>query len=190
MITNLDQYELLWFLEGCARGSHLRQGIWQRAVDEFYDKLNANERLTIYMYAKRDLTEIFVPKNIGGTAYQNPGHKDFFNFLACFNPTNRYEVHMKGNVDGKDYDEWVNAYFYDGDYHVKFNLTCAREYITETKAVDDFDKCNFVECKWSKHCARLDVDSEDRIGLYKTSKCDWFINKGTEHGADFKHFRR
>lgn len=174
-------------MHGCAIGSHLRQGIWQRAVDEFYDKLTVKERLCVYMYAKRDLTEIFVPKRLrNGNPYRHFGHEYFFQFLACYNPANRYKVHMKGVVDGKKYDKWVNAYWWNNRYYTKFNSYCAEEYITETMADEDFEKCGLA-CMWHEKCARYSEGAEN-IGMYANSKCDWFINTDTPHGADFKHF--
>lgn len=58
MLVNLDKFELLNYINGCAIGSHLRQGIWQRCVDEFYDKLNDKERAFIYEISLRDFWEI------------------------------------------------------------------------------------------------------------------------------------
>lgn len=189
MKVDIDKYDLLYWLEGCGRGSHLRQGIWQRAVDEFYDKLSPNERLVVYVYAKRDLTEIFVPKKLrDGSTYQSVGHEDFFQFLARFNPANQYKVHIKGKADGKDVDEWIDAYHWNDRFYTKFNRYIAKERIVEVEHLTDFDKCNFFSCMWHEHCARWDMSAEEKIGLYANSKCDWFINDQTEHGADFKHF--
>lgn len=59
MKIDLDKFELLYYLEGCARGSHLRQGVWRRFIDEFYDKLTVEERLFLFHYSVRDLWQIF-----------------------------------------------------------------------------------------------------------------------------------
>lgn len=188
MKIEIDKFELLNWMNGCAVGSHLRQGIWQRAVDEFYDKLTEGERLCVYMYAKRDLTDFFVPKRLkNGDTYHPFGHEYFFQFLACYNPSNRYKVHMKGVVDGKKHDEWVNAYWWNNRYYTKFNRYCAQEYIVETIVDDKYEKCG-LPCIWHDKCARYN-ERAGRIGIYANSKCDWFINIDTPHGADLEHFR-
>lgn len=152
MQVNIDRFDLLNWMNGCAIGSHLRQGIWQRAVDEFYDKLTPDERTTVYTYAKRDFTEIFEPKLLpDGSSYQHFGHEDFYHFLACYNPANRYLVRIKRRVDGKTVDETIEAYKWNGEYHVGFSRFCAPEYIKEVKPCD-FTRCGLV-CKLQERCA-------------------------------------
>lgn len=181
MKIELGRFELLYLLEGCARGSHLRQGIWERAVNEFYGKLSEEEREVVYMYAKRDLTGIFSDGHFGS------GY--FFNFLARFNPANQYVVYVVGDAGGKHHDETVMAYRYNGEYHTHFNRYVAPEFIAGAKRSGGYDKCS-LPCVWHEHCARYYANADERKSLYVGSKCDWFINRDTEHGADLKHFEK
>lgn len=190
MNTDLSKWDILYWMEGCARGSHLRQDIWERAVNEFYPKLSDKEKSSIYTYAKRDLTEIFMPKQIGKDChYQHVGHEEFLQFLACYNPANRFQVHVKGEINGEMQEGYVNAYLYKGGYYIDFRRLCAKEFIVDVKRIELEDRCNFTACKWSKNCARYDKDFGAPIGYYANSKCDWFINKGTDDGVDLSHFK-
>ena len=123
MLVNLNKFELLNYINGCAIGSHLRQGIWQRCVDEFYDKLNDNERAFIYEFSLRDFWEIMARAKFPNVnkEYANCGFEDYRKFLACFKPGNRYDVILKGNMKGgKPMTEKVEAYLFNGGYWVGF----------------------------------------------------------------------
>ncbi len=87
MITDLSKFELLHFLEGCSIGSHLRQGVWQRCIDEFYDKLDYNERNFIFHYSVRDLWDKMVHSD--KDQYPRCGEEDFLAFIDCYNPARR-----------------------------------------------------------------------------------------------------
>lgn len=183
MNINIDKFELLYWLEGCAHGSHLRQGIWQRCIDEFYDKLSSEQRLWLYTYAKRNITECYLRED-------HYGRNDFFKFLACYNPANRYNVTVEGNDDdGKHLRINVHAYKYEGDYWLSYRQCVAKEYIKSVKR-DKVSPCSADYCMWHDTCARYSTDpsvTEVHV-LYDTAKCDWYINENTDHGADLSHF--
>lgn len=182
MQVSIDKFGLLHWMHGCAIGSHLRQGIWRRAVDEFYGKLTIDEREFVYTYAKRDIAPIFQPKDIGGSPYQHFGHEDFFHFLACYNPANRYNVSMEGKGVKA---QTVKAYKWEGNYHVGFNRFCAPEY-TKKATPCGFTDCGLA-CKLHEHCARFNALSGERLNLYADSECDWFIDKDTETGMPIRN---
>lgn len=131
MLVNLDKFELLNYLNGCAIGSHLRQGVWKRCVDEFYNKLNDKERKFIYEYSIRDLWEIMARDKYPNykKEYPKAGFEDFRKFLACFNPDNRYHLKIEGEVDGKIQRQEVDAYLYENKYWTGFNRYVPKEYI-------------------------------------------------------------
>lgn len=54
MQINIDKFELFQLCKVAAMGSHLMQGIWERCINEFYDKLTPDERLWLYTYVKCD----------------------------------------------------------------------------------------------------------------------------------------
>ena len=53
MKIDLDRHQILYYLEGCARGSHLRQGCWHDMIN-LYPKMTQDVRDYIYTYAKQD----------------------------------------------------------------------------------------------------------------------------------------
>lgn len=182
MNINIDKFELMYLLEGCSIGSHLRQGIWERCIDEFYDKLSRDERLWLYTYAKRDITPRYKRKDA-------VGREDFFKFLACFNPANRYMVAVEGEVDGKHKRELVDAYKYGDVFWVSYRRFIPEEYIKSVER-DRVSPCSASYCMWRDSCVRYSTDPNvtDRHVLYADTKCDWYINVATEHGADMQHF--
>lgn len=183
MKTTLTQFDILDWMHGCAIGSHLRQGIWRRAVDEFYAKLTPQQRLAVYTYAKRDLTPVFLPHTVGGKEFPHAGHDDFFRFLARYNPANQYLVHAKDELE----DITVEAYRYKGNYYVSFYQFVAKDAITYVQPAGTYELCGLA-CMWHAHCARYNSGNATNIGLYPTARCDWFINAQSDHGADLKHF--
>ncbi len=183
MLANLSPFDILNWMHGCAIGSHLRQDIWRRAADEFYAKLTPRQRLTVYIFAKRDLTPIFLPHKAYGEEIPHVAHDDFFHFLARYNPANQYLVRTKD----EEKDTTVEAYLYNGQYRVSFYSFVAKENIYSVERVDNFERCG-LRCIWHANCARYTVGHVNEFGFYPGSKCEWFINEETEHGADPIHF--
>lgn len=178
MKVELDQFELFCWLEGCSIGSNLRQGIWDRAIGEFYGMMTDEERLWLYTYAKRDITSRFLRES-------TPGREDFFKFLARFNPANQYKVTMAAN---KDKVGIVETYKWQGEYYINARLRCAKEHIRFIKPYGFKKDCNADYCMWRNTCKRFNKKAEGAHCMYSNAKCDWYINKSTEHGADLSHF--
>lgn len=163
MRTNLNQFDILHWMEGCAIGSHLRQDIWARAIDEFFPKLTEGQRETIYTYAKRDLSRHFESELKQYAA-------DHFNqFLARFNPANQYMVTM----EHEDKKEVVNAYKWKGRYFVTSREMCADDYITKVEHLP-YRMCGNIMCSAQATCARFEANTE-RLSF--NDKCDLYINK-------------
>lgn len=132
MKIDLDKFELLYYLEGCARGSHLRQGVWKRFIDEFYDKLTAEERLFLFHYSVRDLWSIFNEPYCGGGSHY--GKDDFNMFVSKFNPYNKYNITVSNDGSTDEYEcFWFNGKFYKDsnsvidDKHIKHVKWCGKE---------------------------------------------------------------
>lgn len=123
MKIDLDKFELLYYLEGCARGSHLRQGVWRRFIDEFYDKLTVEERLFLFHYSVRDLWNIFNKPYCDGSFHY--GKDDFNMFIARFNPYNKYSV----TVSNDDLTKTFECFWFDGNFYTGFNRLINNEYI-------------------------------------------------------------
>ncbi len=129
MLTELSRFEILDFLEGCSIGSHLRQGVWQRCIDEFYDKLDDVERNFIFHYSVRDIYARMV--HTDKEHYPRCGEKEFLAFIDRYNPARQYKVTMiDGNV--------VDAFLHENKYHVALNRFCSPEGIA--KVEQDMDR--------------------------------------------------
>lgn len=129
MKIELDIFELFYFIEGCAHGSHLRQGIWRRCVNEFYGNLFRHERDQLFDWFTRLLW-----KDMCGDTYPNVnkewkytpcGSEDFQRAVACFDKNNRYIVTVK---KGRQ-KETREAYLFQGKYWVDFSCFATEEYI-------------------------------------------------------------
>lgn len=135
MKTELDKWELFWFIEGCAHGSHLRQGIWQRCVNEFYDKLSQDERDCIYEWSKKFLWECMCGDEYPNVKEQewgnHVGRDDFRKFVACYDKDNRYVVTVS---DGKK-TETRPAYLFEDRYWVSFTSYAPKDVIIKLKKV-------------------------------------------------------
>lgn len=134
------------------------------------------------MYAKRDLTDRYVKET-------SVGREDYFKFLACFNPANRYMVAVEGDINGKHKRELVDAYKYDGIYWVSYRRYIPEEYIKSVDP-DKVSLCSAGYCMWHRTCKRYSDDPSitERHVFCGNVRCDWYIDKDTDHGANLKHF--
>ena len=133
MTVELDLFELYYFIEGCAKGSHLRQGIWRRCVNQFYGKLTQEERDRLFDWFTRLLW-----KDICGDKYPNVkeeykplnfGLEDFKRTVACFDKNNRYIL----DVSDGEQQQIVEAYLFEDKYWIDFSRFAPKEYIKEIK---------------------------------------------------------
>lgn len=123
MKIDLDKFELLYYLEGCARGSHLRQGVWRRFIDEFYDKLTTQERLFLFHYSMRDLWQIFNDPYCSDSSRY--GKDDFNMFISKFNPYNKYSV----TASNDEMADVCECFWFNGKFHTGYNRFISGEYI-------------------------------------------------------------
>ena len=135
MIIELDTFELYYLIESCAKGSHLRQGIWMRCVNEFYGKLTQNERDNLFDWFTRLLWQ-----DVCGDKYPNVkkeyksisfGMEDFMRTVACFDKNNRYLLDVS---DGKQ-QQSVEAYLFENKYWIDFSRFAPNEYIKKIKKI-------------------------------------------------------
>lgn len=126
---NLNIFELYSFIEGCARGSHLRQGIWQRLVDEFYGILTPSDRARIHYWCKRDLWDVFH----GDPKYPHCGMEDYDFFLGFYDPSNRYFVYAKNDIENIK----VEASKIGDHYYVGFNEHIDNSFIQSVEHINN-----------------------------------------------------
>ena len=184
MKTTLTKFDILYLCEGCAIGSHLRQGIWARCIDEFFAKLSDDEREWLYTYAKRDLTHNFIREG-------SCGRGDYFKFLSRFNPANRYMVVVEGDVGGKHCKQIVDAFKWDRKFWIDSRHTVVEESVTHVDQVP-FSKCCADFCVLRDTCARYSDNPSvmDRYINHLHEKCDMYIYKNMEHGVNLNQFER
>ena len=127
--VEMDAAQILWYLEGCARGSHLRQGCWHDMI-RLYPKMPQPMRDFLYTYAKRDIAPTFEKSEIDG--YRRCGAEDFDQFLACFDKDNRYRVTAR---DGGE-SATEEAYLYDGRYYTSDIRRFDEKYITNIEKIE------------------------------------------------------
>lgn len=179
MKVDLDQFEMLYLLEGVSIGSHLRQHIWQRAVDQWYPEMEPKYAQTVFTYSRRDISPKYETKKFGDSEHTPFGAEDFKKFLAAFNPANRYLVSSKcGRKKEKD----TPCFLYDGKYHVKMNTWVGSEFITEVKHCP-FERCMNYLCGKKDKCARFteDEDLVDESGIFGSAcpqkdGCDFILD--------------
>ena len=133
MLIDLDRHQILYYLEGCAHGSHLRQDCWHQMIN-LYPKFTQEERDFLYTYAKRDIAPLFQPHHFDHPALdglRHVGAEDFDQFLACFDKDNHYMV--TAEKDGKS--ETKETYLYNGKYYTSHVFYYDSKYITKVEKI-------------------------------------------------------
>ena len=128
MKIDLDRHQILYYLEGCAHGSHLRQGCWHDMIN-LYPKMDQGTRDFLYAYAKRDIAPLF--ERVSSDGFRPCGAEDFDQFLARFDKDNRYMVTA---TDGER-TEREEAYLYNGRYYTGVWMRVEDEYITDVTKI-------------------------------------------------------
>lgn len=104
----LDKFELVCLLEGCARGSHLRQHIWRRMVEEWIPLMDDKDLDFTWWVCFRDLWGIFFKDNNAITY----GAEQFLQMLASLNRNNYFKI------TSKDTNKTYNCYKFQGRYYL------------------------------------------------------------------------
>ena len=177
----LDSKELLWLLEGAARGSHLRWDVYEIFVNKVWNQLDYDERESIYTYAKRDLSDIFE-----GQYADRSGKERFEQMLARFNPSNQYKVYVNKEPGELDKERWptmcgknpyVECYKWHGEYKPDWRGYVPDDIIKRVEKVR-YRTCTNDCCMARLECNRfLDYQKGDEIldDIGHCKKCEVFI---------------
>lgn len=112
---------MFWLLESAARGSHLRQGLWNKFIDNVFHKLGPDQIRFLHDQCKEKLSEFYKKES-------SVGYEDFHRFLARFDiDNNLYRVKVLNPDTGKK--ETHYAYRFNGRYFVTSSRYIGEEYI-------------------------------------------------------------
>ena len=176
MNIELNKFELLYLLDGCAGKSHLRQGIWHKMIN-LYNNMSARYREFLYTYSRRDLAVRYDDRVMSnGEIFPQVGKEDFMQFLCAFNPNNRYIIKTNDN-------KTFMAYQFCEEYYTESNRFLPGDVIKEIIKDDTFDKCNNLSCPLKDKCARF-LENTNDIGFSYQGGCDWFIDKNNNSGYE------
>lgn len=88
IVCNFDIHEYMFAIEGFARGSHLRQHIWEMMFCEHLPQMDDKMMDYCWWIMRRDIWSIFME----GDKYTPCGKEDFLHALAALHRGNRYEI--------------------------------------------------------------------------------------------------
>lgn len=110
MLIDLDKHEMFWLLESAARGSHLRQDLWNKFIDNVFHKLGVSEIRFLHDQCKEKLSQLYPNE-------KTVGYEDFQRFLARFDiDNNLYRVNVT-NPDTRKRETYY-TYRFLGKYFV------------------------------------------------------------------------
>lgn len=117
MITlSLDHHDFLYCVEGFARGSHLRQHVWEYIVFRNISQMDKDDMNFFWYYFRRNLWDGYFMTLCGRIRSCTCGARDYLQALAALHLGNRYRVTFHSAQDKRDHT--IVCYRFDGRYHV------------------------------------------------------------------------
>lgn len=109
----LDHHDLLFAIEGFARGSHLRQHVWQDIVYKNIPQMSNDDLDFLWYFCRRDLFGCYFPSYPDGRRLPKAtGWLDYLHALAALHRGNRFNVLFVSSSDGKKHK--ALCYRFDG----------------------------------------------------------------------------
>lgn len=99
-------------IEGFARGSHLRQHIWEMVVTKIIQQLTDDEKDFIWFILRRDIWDMF----LGRSHYDVCGDEDFLHCMAALHRGNHRLVKFYGAGD-KSKETSIYCYRFNNAWH-------------------------------------------------------------------------
>ena len=133
MKVELDYIEMLYLLESCLRGSHLRAMTVRRFCGEFWERFTDRQRISLYRFV--------VQQVYGGTFTPRDSlcGADVM-LMEMYDPDNQYIVSFN---NGKGMVECVRAFLHAGNrrYYTNSSMYIAPDAIVSIeKLILDFDE--------------------------------------------------
>ena len=156
MVTiELDKHDLLSHIEGFARGSHLRQHIWENVVVEYMPQMIQEEKDYLWYYLRRDIW----PHFFGG--HIKFGAEYFLQAMAALHKNNYYNVYLnRPSLNGAR-----RAYMFQNRLYPEYGF---RSFYN-----DDFiQKVEKIECKENVNVPKEDMHWWNNTDIYNLSAID------------------
>lgn len=101
----LDHHDLLFAIEGFARGSHLRQHVWQQIVYKSIPQMTNDDLDFLWYFCRRDFFGYYFPSFSDGRRLPKaPGWLDYLHVLAALHRSNRFNVVFVSHADNKKHN--------------------------------------------------------------------------------------
>ena len=110
---SLDKFDFLYAVEGFARGSHLRQHVWEQIVYKSIPQMSDDDMDFFWFYMRRDIFENYFYE-INGKKHTRFGYRDFMHALAALHRGNRYDVVLSNKISKEEIK--VLCYRFDGEF--------------------------------------------------------------------------
>ena len=139
---SLDHHDFLFAVEGFARGSHLRQHVWEQIVYKSIPQMSDDDMDYLWFFMRRDLWECYFYE-VNGKKRTHVGCVDFVHALAVLHRGNRYKVTFHSETGNKLYH--VLCYRFCGLYRPLYS------YIGKSKIDKELQSFNaFIPNGWIK----------------------------------------
>lgn len=112
---SLDSHDFLYAVEGFARGSHLRQHVWEQIVYRSIPQMSCDDMDFLWFYMRRNLWECYFFQ-IGGELHKQCGYDDYLHALAALHRGNRFLVTFRAEGKGRK-KHHAECYRFNGAYH-------------------------------------------------------------------------
>lgn len=143
---SLGHHDFLFAVEGFARGSHLRQHVWEEIVYKSILQMSDDDMDFLWFFMRRDLWSCYFYE-FSGKKNTIFGYEDFVHALAALHRGNRYEVMFRSEADKKLHK--ALCYRFNGEYRPLYL------YIKEFKKGEKLQSFNaIIPNEWIKAVAK------------------------------------
>jgi hypothetical protein len=158
----LDRHDFLYAVEGFARGSHLRQHVWQEIVYKSIPQMSDGDMDYFWFYMRRDIFKQYFYE-LNGKKNTHFGYEDFMHALAALHRGNRYKVTFYSEIEHKQLQ--ALCYRFEGEYHPLY-LYIGGKVVGKTKKSSGLQSFNaFVPNEWIKAVAKHKAPENRHVEL-------------------------
>ena len=163
---SLDRHDFLFAVEGFARGSHLRQHVWENIVYKSIPQMSDEDMDYLWFFMRRDLWECYFYE-VNGKKSTHVGCEGFVHALAALHRGNRYKVTFRSETDGRLHQ--AICYRFDGKYRPLFACAYQPIYLYIDRAKEQVSFNAFIPDSWVREVVKYNMPK----------------NKYVEHGKEY-----